>query len=78
MVQAVYLWVFLEVQHLLVLVFDTNGNKCLVSTICMQVGLGAFGGVGGNLSGGYDKHLITGRSQNWGFFINGGKGLAGG
>ncbi len=57
---------------------DTNGNKCLVSTICMQVGLGAFGGVGGNLSGGYDKHLITGRSQNWGFFINGGKGLAGG
>jgi len=58
--------------------FDGQGNTCLVTTICAQLGLGAFAGYGGAGTVGVGEPLEDGTSNTLGFFAVGGVGSVGG
>ncbi|MGD8117822.1 hypothetical protein [Vibrio sp. TRT 29B02] len=49
-------------------IMDTNGNQCLTSTVCMQFGLGVFGGTGASYSGAYGEALSNGNAETWGIY----------
>ncbi len=58
--------------------FDLQGNSCLVTTICVQVGVGGFVGYGGTGSVGLSEALKEGSTSTIGLFVIGGAGPAGG
>ncbi|MCL7930675.1 RHS repeat-associated core domain-containing protein, partial [Halomonas llamarensis] len=57
---------------------DTNGNACLVTTACIKFGLGAYAGAGVTGGASVNDSVETGITESWGFFMQGGSGLASG
>jgi hypothetical protein len=58
--------------------FDRQGTTCLVTTICAQLGLGAFAGYGGAGTVGVGEPLEEGSKTTVGLFAVGGVGSVGG
>ncbi|WP_222594019.1 hypothetical protein, partial [Bisbaumannia pacifica] len=57
---------------------DSGGNLCAVTTACMKFGLGAYAGAGFTGGASINDTVETGVSESWGFFLQGGSGLASG
>ncbi|WP_284041241.1 RHS repeat-associated core domain-containing protein, partial [Vreelandella olivaria] len=57
---------------------DSRGQVCAVSTACTKLGIGAYAGAGITGGASINDSVETGISESWGFFMQGGSGLASG